>query len=63
MTGRLPDAPVVRHSSASLDVTGSMSTIHSAMPFVRALILAGLVAGLIMLGLPAVLAIAAAATP
>jgi hypothetical protein len=38
-----------------------MSPMHTAMPFVRALILAAVVTVLIMFGLPAVLAIASAA--
>jgi hypothetical protein len=43
-------------------VTGSMSTLRAAMPFVRALILAGVVTLLIMVVLPALFAIAAASS-
>jgi hypothetical protein len=38
-----------------------MVTFRAAMPFVRALILAGLAIALILFGLPAVLGVAAAA--
>jgi hypothetical protein len=38
-----------------------MGTVRAAFPFVRALVLAALVTLLIMVGLPAMLAIAAAA--
>ena len=38
-----------------------MATLRAAMPFVRALILAGLAIALILFGLPAILGIAAAA--
>jgi hypothetical protein len=38
-----------------------MVTLRAAMPFVRALILAGLAVALILFGLPAILGIAAAA--
>ena len=43
-------------------VTLSMSTVHAAMPFIRALILATIVTLLIMVGLPTLLAAAAAAS-
>jgi hypothetical protein len=39
----------------------SMTTLRAALPLVRALILAGIVTMLIMIGLPAILGIAAAA--
>jgi hypothetical protein len=55
--------PVVRHTSDGLPVTGSMTRLRAAVPFIRALILAGVVTILIMVGLPAVLAIASASTP
>jgi hypothetical protein len=38
-----------------------MITLRAAMPFVRALILAGLAIALILFGLPAILGVAAAA--
>ena len=52
----------MHHSPGGLAVTRSMAMIRAALPFVRALILAGLVTVLILFGLPAVLTIAAAAT-
>jgi hypothetical protein len=45
-----------------LAVTGSMATIRAALPLIRALIVAGLVTALIMVGLPAMLEIAAASS-
>ena len=50
-----------RHTSSALPVTGSMETLRAAMPFVRVLVLAGLVILLVMVVLPAMLGIAAAA--
>jgi len=61
-TGTLPAEELVRHSSDGLPVTGSMTRFHSAVPLIRALILAAVVTALIMVGLPAVLAIASAAS-
>lgn len=61
-TGSLPAQPVVRHSRDELRVTGTMASLRAAMPFIRAVILAGVVTTLIMFGLPAVLAIASAAS-
>ena len=40
-----------------------MTTLRAAMPLVRVFILAGLAIALILFGLPAILGIAAAATP
>lgn len=59
-TGRIHSQAVVRHSTDALAVTGSMATFRSALPIVRALVLAGLAVVLILFGLPAVLAFAAA---
>jgi hypothetical protein len=58
-TGMLPSEPLLRHTADGLSVTGSMALLRAAAPFIRALILAGIVTALIMFGLPAVLAIAA----
>ena len=60
LTGRRHTGAVVRHSTDALAVTGSMTTIRLALPFVRALVLASLAVVLILFGLPAVLAFAAA---
>jgi hypothetical protein len=50
-----------RNTDGRPDVQRTMSPLHVALPFLRALVLAVLVTALIMVGLPAVLAIAAAA--
>ena len=62
-TGTLQAEQVVRHTTDVLPVTGTMARFRAAVPFIRALILAGIVTILIMVGLPAVLAIASASTP
>jgi len=62
-TGPVNVDQVVRNTSDGLPVTGSMARFRAAAPFLRALILVGIVIVLIMFGLPRVLAIAAAATP
>ena len=61
-SGTLPAEQVARHRSDGLDVTRSMTVLRAAAPFLRALILATIVTALIMVGLPAVLAIAAASS-
>ena len=61
-TGTLPAEQVGRHRSDGLPVLGSMTRFHAVLPFIRALILAVVVTALIMVGLPAVLAIASAAS-
>ena len=53
----------VRHSRRTEIVKPSMTTLRAAMPLVRVFILAGLAIALILFGLPAILGIAAAATP
>lgn len=58
----LPVETVSRHTADGLPVTGSMTTFRAAVPLLRALILAGIVTALIMIGLPAVLAIASASS-
>jgi hypothetical protein len=60
-TGRTHSQAVVRHSAQALAVPRSMTTFRAALPLVRALLLAGLAVALILFGLPAVLAFAAAA--
>lgn len=52
--------PAGRHSAGWLGVTGTMGILRAALPFVRSLFLAAVVTGLIMVGLPAVLALGAA---
>ncbi|CAN5797414.1 hypothetical protein BH24CHL5_BH24CHL5_13670 [soil metagenome] len=49
---------VVRHTSGSRAVTGTMGTLNAALPLVRAVVLAVVAIALIIIGLPAVLAIA-----
>lgn len=51
----------IRHTAGGVAVTRTMGTMRAAAPFVRALVLATLVTLLIMIGLPAMLAIAASA--
>jgi hypothetical protein len=50
-----------RNTLSTPIVTRSMTSLRAAIPFVRVLVLAALVTLLIMIGLPALLAIAAAA--
>jgi hypothetical protein len=61
-TGSVQRHSVIRHSTDDMAVTRSMTVLRAALPFVRALILAGLAIILVLFGLPAVLAFAAAAT-
>ena len=61
-TGTFPAEQIPRHTSGGMPVTRSMAFLRAAVPFLRALFLAGIVTALIMIGLPAVLAIAAAST-
>jgi hypothetical protein len=61
-SGTLPAEQLARHSAEGLPVTRTMTVLRAAAPFLRALILAGIVTALIMIGLPRVLAIAAAAS-
>lgn len=53
---------LARHTGPGLPVTPSMAALRAAAPFIRAAIVAGVVTALIMVGLPAVLAIAAASS-
>ena len=50
----------VRHTERALAVPVSMSTVRAALPLIRALILVAVVTLLIMVGLPTLLAAAAA---
>lgn len=59
-TGPVPVGSHVRHTQRGLAVPMSMSTVRSAIPLIRALILATIVTLLIMVGLPTLLAAAAA---
>jgi hypothetical protein len=52
-----------RHTVRSQAVPMTMDTVRAALPLLRALVLATLVTLLIMIGLPTLLAAAAAATP
>jgi hypothetical protein len=57
----IPITGQVRNTRGRSDVQRTMSPLNLAMPLLRALILAILATALIMVGLPAVLAIASAA--
>lgn len=61
-TGPAPAEQFVRHTPHALDVPLSMNTVRAVYPLIRALILATIVTMLIMVGLPTLLAAAAAAT-
>ena len=54
--------PDARHNGDDRSVTSAMARWSFALPFIRALLLAAVVAILIMFGLPRVLAFAAAAS-
>ena len=60
-TSPVRDERFIRHTAGAMAVTRRMGTVRAAIPFVRALVLAALVTLLIMIGLPAMLQIAAAA--
>ena len=61
-TGSIPAERYVRHTPRVLDVPLSMNTVRAVYPLIRAVILAAVVILLIMIGLPTLLAAAAAAT-
>ena len=61
-SGSVPAGRVVRHTSRALVVPLTMQTVRAAYPLIRALILATIVTLLIMVGLPQLLAAAAAAS-
>jgi hypothetical protein len=61
-TGPVQVDQLVRHTPRTLAVPLSMETVRAALPLVRALILALIVTLLIMVGLPQLLAAAAAAS-
>jgi hypothetical protein len=52
---------LVRHTPGSLAVPVTMNAVRAAFPLIRALVLATIVTLLIMIGLPTLLAAAAAA--
>lgn len=63
----MPNGPVqtettLRHTSRPLAVPLTMQTVRAAFPLIRAVILATIVTLLIMVGLPQLLAAAAAAS-
>ncbi len=59
----IPISSHARNTRDLSDVQRSMRPLNLAVPFLRAFILAVLATALIMIGLPAVLAIASAAAP
>lgn len=59
-TGPVPAETLVRHTPRSSAVPVAMNTVRAAYPLIRALILATIVTLLIMVGLPTILAAAAA---
>jgi hypothetical protein len=61
-TGPAPAEQVSRHTDRGLAVPLTMQTVRAAFPIIRALILATIVTLLIMVGLPQLLAAAAAAS-
>jgi hypothetical protein len=62
MTTSIQAEQNMRHNADDPSVTTAMARWSVALPFIRALILAGIVIFLIMFGLPRVLAFAAAAS-
>ena len=58
----VPVDPHVRHTARTLAVPVSMNAVRAYLPLIRALILATIVTLLIMIGLPTLLAAAAAAS-
>jgi hypothetical protein len=50
-----------RHRTTELSVTGPVEMVRAAVPVLRPLVMAVIVTALIMIGLPAVLALGAAA--
>jgi len=61
-TGPVPAERVLRHTLHARPVPLTMQAVRSAYPLIRALILAIIVTLLIMVGLPQILAAAAAAS-
>lgn len=61
-SGTAPGETLVRHTSRTSPVPVAMNTVRAAYPLIRALILATVVTLLIMVGLPTLLAAAAAAS-
>jgi hypothetical protein len=61
-TAPVPAERVLRHTPRTLAVPLTMQTVRAAFPLIRALFLALIVTLLIMVGLPQLLAAAAAAS-
>ena len=61
-TGPVPAETFERHTPRNPAVPPTMNLVHAALPLIRALILATIVTLLIMVGLPQLLAAAAAAS-
>lgn len=57
---RVDPLPGDRHSESDPSVTGAMGLLRAALPYVRPLLMAILATVLILIGLPAVLALGAA---
>ena len=55
------DHAPARNNASRRSVTGTMEIVRGAMPYLRSLVLAIVVTALILIGLPAVLALGAAA--
>jgi len=61
-SGSVPGGRTMRHTTKALVVPLTMQTVRAAYPLIRALVLATIVTLLIMVGLPQLLAAAAAAS-
>jgi hypothetical protein len=61
-TGPVSADRAARHTDRALDVPLPMESVRAAFPIIRALVLATIVTLLIMVGLPQLLAAAAAAS-
>jgi hypothetical protein len=61
-SGSVPAGRTMRHTTKALVVPLTMQTVRAAYPLIRALVLATIVTLLIMVGLPQLLAAAAAAS-
>lgn len=61
-SGPVPANRVIRHTPRPLAVPLTMQTVRAAYPLIRAVLLATIVTLLIMVGLPQLLAAAAAAS-
>lgn len=61
-TSQVEIEPYVRHTTQATAVPLAMNAVRAAFPLIRALVLATVVTLLIMIGLPTLLAAAAAAS-